>query len=293
MKKKILAVVLGALGLSVVTVLVLAARKPDSFRVERSLSMHAPPERVFTELDDFHNWSHWSPWEKLEPDMKRTYSGAASGQGAVYAWEGKKEAGAGRMEITGVKPAHELSLRLDFTAPFPASNVVTFTLEPSGDDTKVTWAMTGPSPFVSKVMQVFVDMDKLVGKDFERGLAQMKATVEGAPSAPTKQPLSSIGRPSAQKTRPEAPLRAPSLVCFVQPLHQRATPPSGRSLAAASSQRQGNDRRTESTLSFTPVPPGYAMLQKFVPAEVSVIVLPVQSGPLKSSILTLPIVSVA
>jgi uncharacterized protein YndB with AHSA1/START domain len=185
--KKVLAVLLGLVALFVVTVLVLAAGKPDTFRIERSQTMRATPERVLTEVDDFHHWARWSPWEKLEPTMQRTYSGAASGKGAVYAWEGKKEAGAGRMEIIEVKPAREVAIRLDFTAPFPASNVATFSFEPAGDATKVTWAMTGPSPFVSKIMQVFVDMDKLLGKDFEAGLASMKATVEASPHLPEKQ----------------------------------------------------------------------------------------------------------
>jgi hypothetical protein len=245
--KKILAVVSGVVALIVVGILVLAATKPDTFRIERSLTMRAAPERVISEVDDFHNWPHWSPYEKLDPSMQRTYSGAASGKGAVYTWAGTKEAGSGRMEITDVSPARQVSIHLDFTAPFAASNVATFSFEPTGDATKVTWAMTGPSPFVSKIMQVFVSMDKLVGKDFEAGLASMKAVVEAAPQGSDKKPLfrsasdaeAETPQASSTSTRPAALL-----------LRCRAR----RSLATARS-AHGNDSRTEYTLSFTP-PPG-------------------------------------
>ena len=164
--------VVGAVG----TVLGLAARKPNTFSVERSATIDAPPDKVMALLEDFHRWGEWSPWEKLDPDMKRTHSGAPKGKGAVYAWEGNSKAGAGQMEITDSSPSH-LSLKLDFTKPFEAHNVVDFKLEPQGNATNVTWTMNGPTTFITKVFMVFMNMDKMVGKDFEKGLANMKAAV--------------------------------------------------------------------------------------------------------------------
>jgi hypothetical protein len=160
-----------------VVVLGLAATKPDSFQVQRSASLQAPPEKVIGLIDDFHNWGSWSPWEKLDPAMKKTYSGAGAGAGSVYAWEGNSKVGAGRMEILDVTPA-KVTIKLDFIRPFEGHNVAEFTLAPQGGATQVTWAMHGPTPFISKVMQVFVSMDKLIGGDFERGLANMKAVAE-------------------------------------------------------------------------------------------------------------------
>jgi hypothetical protein len=158
-------------------VLGLAAMKPDSFQVQRSASMQAPPEKVVGLIDDFHNWGSWSPWEKLDPAMKKTFSGASRGKGSVYAWEGNSKVGAGRMEIldaTGSK----VMIKLDFLKPFETHNVAEFTVEPQGSATQVIWGMRGPSPFVSKIMQVFVSMDGLIGKDFETGLANMKTVAE-------------------------------------------------------------------------------------------------------------------
>lgn len=158
-------------------VLVLAARKPDTFRVVRTTSIKAPPDKIFPLINDFHAWTAWSPYEKKDPAMKRTYSGAPSGNGSVYEWNGNG-VGAGRMEIAASSPPSKVGLKLDFTKPFAAHNVVDFTLEPKGDITTVTWDMRGPAPFMSKVMQVFIDMDHMVGKDFEEGLANLKAISE-------------------------------------------------------------------------------------------------------------------
>lgn len=170
------------LGIVVVVViagiLALAARKPDTFTLERSVLVNAPPEKVFALIDDFHRWDAWSPWEKIDPSMKRTFSGAERGKGAVYAWQGDGKAGAGRMEITESTPPSKVAIKLDFTKPIEASNTVEFALVPQGNATKVTWAMRGPSPFISKVMQVFVSMDDMVGKDFEAGLAAVKRAAE-------------------------------------------------------------------------------------------------------------------
>jgi hypothetical protein len=159
-------------------VLAIAATKPDTFRVERSVSIQAPPEKIFPLIDDFHNWGAWSPWENRDPAMKRTHSGAARGKGAAYAWEGNNAVGSGRMTIAESSPPSKVTIDLDFLKPFEAHNVADFTLTPEGGATTVTWAMHGPSPFFSKVMQVFLSMDSMVGKDFEAGLANLKAAAE-------------------------------------------------------------------------------------------------------------------
>jgi uncharacterized protein YndB with AHSA1/START domain len=159
-------------------VLAFAATKPDTFRVERSTSIKAPPEKVFALINDFHQWGGWSPWEKMDPAMQRTHSGAASGKGAVYEWEGNSKVGKGRMEITDASVPSKLLIKLDFLKPFEGHNTAEYTLKTSGDTTALTWAMYGPSPFMSKVMQVFVSMDSMIGKDFEAGLANLKAIAE-------------------------------------------------------------------------------------------------------------------
>lgn len=161
----------------VAAVLAIAMTKPDSFRVERKIGIKSSPNKIFPLIDDFHNWSSWSPWERMDPAMRRTHSGAASGQGAVYEWEGNSKVGKGRMEITEASPS-KVTIKLDFLKPFEGHNVAEFTLEPQSDSTSVTWAMYGPAPFFSKVMQVFVSMDKMIGKDFDSGLANLKAIAE-------------------------------------------------------------------------------------------------------------------
>ena len=152
--------------------------RPDDFSVQRSASIKAPPEKIYPMLADFRQWPAWSPWEKLDPDMKRTLSGPASGPGATYAWQGSSKVGAGRMEIKQVTAPTKVEIQLDFIKPFEGHNVTDFTLVPRGDATEVTWLMRGPAPFVSKLMGVFVDMDKMIGKDFEAGLANLKAASE-------------------------------------------------------------------------------------------------------------------
>lgn len=170
--------VVGLVVTAVVVVLILASMKPDTFRIERSATIKASPARVFALVEDFHNWGGWSPWEKLDPNLKRTYSGQPASTGAVYEWEGNKQVGQGRMEITEALPPAKVVIRLDFLKPFEAHNVAEFTLEPEGDSTVVTWAMHGPRPFLFKVMTVFLSMDAMIGKDFETGLANMKALAE-------------------------------------------------------------------------------------------------------------------
>jgi uncharacterized protein YndB with AHSA1/START domain len=163
--------------LAIVALLAYAATRPDSFRLERQTTIKAPPEKIFANLVDFNKWGAWSPWEKLDPQMKRTHSGAASGKGASYAWAGDK-VGAGRMEILDATPSSSVKIKLDFTKPFEAHNLVDFTLVPQGDSTQVTWAMYGPMAFINKLFGVFMSMDKMVGKDFEAGLADLKAVSE-------------------------------------------------------------------------------------------------------------------
>ena len=178
---KTLAVVVIVLAVAVAAVLVLAAKKPATFRVARSIRIAAPPQRIFDLIEDFRAWSAWSPWERMDPDLKRTYAGAPRGRGAVYAWEGNRKVGQGRMEIVEASPPSRIAIRLDFLKPFEAHNTAEFTLAPEGDGTHVTWAMTGPNVFMGKVMGVFVDMDRMIGRDFERGLANLKAAAVGEP----------------------------------------------------------------------------------------------------------------
>jgi len=159
-------------------VLVFAATKPDTFRVQRVTSIKAPPEKIFPYLNDLRSFGTWSPYEKKDPAMQRTFSGPASGKGAVYEWEGDKNVGKGRMEIADTAPPSKVAIKLDFVRPFEAHNIVEFTLAPKGDSTDVTWAMQGPVPYVAKIMHVFVDMDSMVGKDFEAGLANLKTVAE-------------------------------------------------------------------------------------------------------------------
>ena len=158
---------------------IFAATKPDTFHFERATTINASPEKVEPLLTDFHKWQAWSPWEKLDPNMKRTYSGAESGTGAIYAWEGNSDVGAGRMEITSAMPT-QIDIDLDFTAPMATSNKTKFVLTPSANATTVTWSMDGPMPYMSKLMTVFVSMESLLSKDFETGLASLKAAAETA-----------------------------------------------------------------------------------------------------------------
>ena len=158
-------------------VLLFALTKPDAFRIERSILIKASPEKVSGYLTDFKQWAAWSPWERKDPAVKRSYSGPASGKGAVYGWEGNKNVGTGRMEILDAQP-QKVNIKLDFLAPFEAHNTAEFMLEPQGDSTKLTWTMFGPSNYMSKVMSVVMSMEKMVGPDFEAGLANLKAAAE-------------------------------------------------------------------------------------------------------------------
>lgn len=159
-------------------VLLVATTRPKSFVVERSATIAAPAAAIYPLIADFHNWPRWSPYEALDPSMKRTLSGAPSGKGAVYAWEGNGKAGVGRMEIEGVTEPSRVTIKLDFSRPIVAHNTAEFLLKPAGGDTAVTWSMKGASPFMFRVMGLFFDMDKMIGKDFAAGLAKLKAVAE-------------------------------------------------------------------------------------------------------------------
>jgi hypothetical protein len=167
----ILAVIAAVLGA--------AAAKPNTFTVKRATVIAAAPEAIFAYLEDFHRWGAWSPFEGIDPNMKKTFSGAAKGVGAAYAWDGDKKAGAGSIQITEAKVPGKLGMDLTMIRPFPTANHVEFFLTPLEEGTRTAWVMTGPQPFMSKVMSVFLNMDKLVGGEFDKGLAQLKAAVEG------------------------------------------------------------------------------------------------------------------
>jgi hypothetical protein len=154
----------------------------DTFRVERSIVIDAPAAEIFPHIDDFHAWADWSPYEKMDANLAKTFTGPRAGKGAGYAWVGKK-AGSGSMEITGSTPSSKIVIKLEFTKPFVAHNTAEFALEPQGQATKVTWTMHGPNTLMSKVMGLFFSMDKLVGPQFDEGLASLKALSEKAPVA--------------------------------------------------------------------------------------------------------------
>jgi uncharacterized protein YndB with AHSA1/START domain len=162
----------------IAAVLGAAAAKPNTFTVKRATVIAAAPEAIFSYLEDFHRWAAWSPFEGRDPNMKKTFSGAAKGVGAAYAWDGDKKAGAGSMQITEAKAPGKLALDLTLVRPFPTANKVEFFLTPLDEGTRTAWVMTGPQPFMSKVMSVFINMDRLVGGEFDKGLAQLKAVVE-------------------------------------------------------------------------------------------------------------------
>jgi hypothetical protein len=172
------AIILILLVVIIAAMLIYAATRPNDFVVTRSISIKAPAETIFPLIDDFRRWPEWSPFEKLDPGMKRTLSGAESGKGAAYAWEGNSKAGKGRMEITNSVPSLLVALKLDFEKPFRANNTVDFSLSPSGEGTTVIWAMRGARPFVAKLMGLFMNFDTLIGKDFEAGLSNLRRLAE-------------------------------------------------------------------------------------------------------------------
>jgi len=170
--------ILGIVVLVIVAVLAYAATRPDTFHVERSIVVAAPPARVYALVDDFHQWGRWSPWEKLDPALRRTFSGAPSGVGAVYEWQGNRDVGQGRMDIVDATPPSRIGIALHFIEPFDSTSRTVFSFTPEAGGTRVAWTMDGPALFVTKLMGLFVSMDKMIGSDFERGLANLKAAAE-------------------------------------------------------------------------------------------------------------------
>src|SRR5262245_64343135 len=172
---KTLAIIAILLVAAIAVVLVWASTQPDDFRTERSTSIKAAPEKIFALINDLQTWQTWSPYETKDPAMKRSFSGPQGGKGAVYEWDGNNNVGKGRMEITDSAPPSKVVIKLDFIKPFEAHNTAEFALAPRGDATTVSWALYGPRPFIGKVMGLFMNMDKMIGNDFEVGLAKLKA----------------------------------------------------------------------------------------------------------------------
>jgi hypothetical protein len=174
---KTLAIIGVVVVVAIAGILLYAATKPDSFRVQRVVLINAPSDKVFPLINDIKAWTAWSPYEKKDPAMKRTYGAVTAGKGATYAWEGDKNVGQGSIEMIESGP-RKIVIKLDFLKPFEAHNMGEFLLEPKGDSTSVTWATYGPSPYMSKVIGTFINIDDMIGRDFEKGLADLKAAAE-------------------------------------------------------------------------------------------------------------------
>ncbi|MDB5439226.1 MAG: polyketide cyclase [Caulobacteraceae bacterium] len=167
--------------LALAVIIGLALSKAKNFTIQRTMEIAAPAERIYAEIEDFHRWAGWSPWDNVDPAMQKTYSGAAKGVGAVYDWSSaQKKVGVGRMTITGAQPVERVNIDLEFHKPFAARNDIVFSLIPEGGVTRVSWAMHGSSPFMHRLMGVFMDMDAMVGKDFEHGLRNLRNVTEKA-----------------------------------------------------------------------------------------------------------------
>ena len=177
MIKTIALVVVGLIVVAVAGLLIYAATKPDNFRVARATSIKAPPEKIVPRLVDLRRHGEWSPWEHKDPQMKRVYSGAPSGKGAIYEWDGNKNIGSGRMEIIDVTPT-KIVYKMDFLSPFEAHNFAEIAMEPKGDGTAVTWTIYGPAPYFTRVMHSVFNVDKMIGTEFETGLADLKTLSE-------------------------------------------------------------------------------------------------------------------
>jgi hypothetical protein len=171
-------IVIMAVVVLIAAVLIFAATKPDSFGVRRATSIGAAPDKIFPLINDFKHWGSWSPYEKKDPAMKRAFSGAASGKGAVYEWDGNNQVGKGRIEIIDVTPPSRVTIKLDMIKPMEGQNIVDFTLELQGGATQLTWAMRGSCAYMAKLMGLVLNMDKMIGRDFEIGLANLKTLAE-------------------------------------------------------------------------------------------------------------------
>jgi len=183
MWKKILLAVVGAIALFVIGTLIAASTRPDRMKVVREIDVAAPPASVFPHLVDFHRWAAWSPWEKLDPGMQRDYSGTPGAVGSSYHWSGNDQVGEGRMTLSSARPSEQVAVQLEFLKPWQATNQVEFALAPTASGTHVSWTMTGESSLPMKTMQLFMDMDAMIGKDFERGLSGLKQVSERTAAA--------------------------------------------------------------------------------------------------------------
>lgn len=170
-----------ALAVIVVVLVVVVATRPSEFSISRTVSVSAPAPTVFAQVNDFHNWEAWSPWAKLDPAMKQTYEGSPAGAGAIYTWIGNRQVGEGRMTLTESRPSDLIRIRLEFVRPFPATNRAEFSFRPEGNQTVVTWSMAGRNNFMAKAVGLVMNMDRMIGREFEKGLARMKAVAEAAP----------------------------------------------------------------------------------------------------------------
>jgi len=180
--KKILIGIVVMIVVLVAVVLVLVLKQPTHYQVERSATINAPAPVVFGLVNDFHKWDSWSPWAKLDPNMRTNFEGAPAGNGAMYSWSGNSQVGEGKMTITESRPSDLIKIKLDFIKPFAATNATDFVFTPAGNATNVKWTMSGDNNFIGKAFSLFMNMDKMIGSDFEKGLAQMKTVAEQAPS---------------------------------------------------------------------------------------------------------------
>ncbi len=197
MLKKILIGVAAAVAILVLGFVVMAAMKPNEFRISRSAAMAAPADRVFEQVNDFHKWNDWSPWAKLDPKAKNSFEGADSGEGAIFRWAGNSEVGEGSMTITESKPSELVRLKLEFKKPMEDTSDTEFTFKPEGDRTTVTWTMSGKyKDFMSKAICMCMNMDKMMNEKFDEGLASMKAIVEKPEAEPTAPNGTSVANPT-------------------------------------------------------------------------------------------------
>jgi hypothetical protein len=177
MLKKILIVI----AVIVIVFVIIVATRPADYRISRSTTIGAAPAVVFAQVNDFHKWESWNPWGKIDPAMKQTYEGASDGKGAIYTWAGNNEVGEGRMTITESRPSDLILINMEFFKPMAGTATAQFTFKPEGNQTTVTWAMTGKNNFMSRAVCMFMNMDKMIGGQFEKGLAAMKSIAEAKP----------------------------------------------------------------------------------------------------------------
>ncbi|HEX8436063.1 SRPBCC family protein [Archangium sp.] len=173
-KKVVLALAVALVGLGAVV-----ASRPSTYHIERSITVAAPVDLPFGLVNDFHKWKYWSPWDALDPKMKKTFDGPYAGPGAIYAWSGNKDAGKGQMTILESQPYESIRILLEFSEPWASTNTTTFTFQPVAEGIRVTWAMDGQNGFLGKAFSLFLDMDGMLGKDFDKGLATIKSLTEG------------------------------------------------------------------------------------------------------------------